>query len=103
MTERIEGAPAASITLSQLADDCGISPRHLMRSFKAATGITVGAYLTEARISRAGDLLTVSAMPIKQIAHHCGFQSAAAFSTAYKRMTGMTPAESRRSGTALNA
>ncbi len=103
VTERIEGAPAASITLSQLADDCGISPRHLMRSFKAATGITVGAYLTEARISRAGDLLTVSAMPIKQIAHHCGFQSAAAFSTAYKRMTGMTPAESRRSGTALNA
>ena len=103
VTERIEEASAAAITLGALAADCGISPRHLMRSFKAATGMTVGDYMTGTRIRRAGDLLGGSSMPIKQIAHRCGFQSAAAFSTAYKRLTGMTPAASRRSGGPLDS
>lgn len=102
VTERIEEAPAATITLGELAADCGISPRHLMRSFKAATGVTVGDFMTEARIRQAVRLLAGSSMPIKQIAHRCGFQSAAAFSTAFKRQTGMTPAESRRARSRLD-
>ena len=102
VTERIEEAVAESITLSDLAADCRISPRHLMRSFKAATGVSVGHYMTEARIRRAVGLLTGSSMPIKQVAHHCGFHNAAAFSTAFKRVTGTTPAASRHAGRNLD-
>lgn len=95
--ERIEEALASNITLADLAADCRISSRHLMRGFKAATGMTVGDYITETRIHRATALLTGSTIPIKQVAHQCGFQSTAAFGTAYKRITGMTPGYHRKS------
>lgn len=77
-------------TISQLATDCGISTRQLMRSFKARTGKTIGAYLSEARIRAARSALTQGEM-IKVVAAKCGFASASAFCSAFRRETGMSP------------
>ena len=53
-------------------------------------------YLWECRMQKAGDLLTQSRKGIKQIARQVGYSTAAAFSNAFKRWSGTSPAAYRR-------
>jgi len=78
-------------TIPELAAECGMSPRHLIRTFKNTLGMTLSDYIAAAQIERAKDQLKQGDMLIKVIAHSCGFQSAAAFSAAFRQATGMTP------------
>ena len=84
-----------TLTIPELAAECGMSPRHLIRTFKNTLGITLSEYIAGARIERAKNLLKQRDSLIKVIAFRCGFQSAAAFSAAFRHATGMTPKEFR--------
>jgi AraC family transcriptional regulator len=90
---RSEAPPPA---LSELAELCGITPRHLMRTFKNSTGQTVGSFITVDRIDKAKNLLANSRTPIKQVSHRLGFQSSASFSVAFRRATGLSPKRFRQ-------
>ena len=85
-----------SPTTADLADLCGVSPRHLMRVFKATTGQTLGAHIEQMRVGKAKTLLSASDLPIKEIAFRLGFATPANFSTAFKRAIGLTPMAYRR-------
>jgi AraC family transcriptional regulator len=91
LRERIETGLERPLTIAELAAECGMSPRHLIRTFKNTVGVTLSDYIGAARIDRAKDQLKSGDMLIKVIAHRCGFQSAAAFSAAFRHSTGMTP------------
>jgi AraC family transcriptional regulator len=97
---RIEDAigDAAGVmpSIAALAAECGVSPRHLMRLFKASAGVTLGDYVAETRIRRAKALLGGSRPLIKEAAYLCGFKTAAAFSAAFRRATGRTPRQFRQ-------
>jgi AraC family transcriptional regulator len=96
---RIEDAvadAAATPSIAALAADCGVSPRHLMRLFKASAGITLGDYVADIRIQRAKTLLAGSRPLIKEAAYQCGFKTPAAFSAAFRRATGRTPRQFRQ-------
>ncbi|MGI4801779.1 MAG: helix-turn-helix domain-containing protein [Janthinobacterium lividum] len=93
--ERIEAELAGPLSISGLAADCGLSPRHLIRTFKTSEGVTLGDYIARARIDRARQLLGDRDIMMKQIAGECGFASAAAFSAAFRRAIGCTPREFR--------
>ena len=86
---------ANSLSIAGLAAECGISPRHLMRTFKASEGTTISDYIGLVRIAHAKARLSDSGDMIKLIAHECGFGSVAAFSAAFRKATGGSPREYR--------
>jgi AraC family transcriptional regulator len=95
LRERIESAPDEPIAVADLAALCGMSPRHLIRTFKKTTGTTLGQFIADVRINHAKRELEKSDVRIKSVANCCGFQSAAAFSASFRRATGLTPKQYR--------
>jgi LacI family transcriptional regulator len=65
--------------------------------FKAIVGHTIGAEIQRVRIRCARQLLTETDLPIKQIAHRAGFHYVEYMTRLFRRLTGQTPAECRRS------
>lgn len=91
LKDRIEADLSETLSIADLADECGLSARHLMRTFKNTVGTTISHYIADARITRAKrELLGPDAL-IKVVAGNCGFQSAAAFSAAFRKATGLSP------------
>lgn len=87
--ERLD-APGTGPTIAELAAECGLSIRQLMRGFQASRGVSLGAYIREHRFERAKRLLACD-VNIKQVAIELGFASASSFSYAFRRSTGCTP------------
>ena len=78
-------------SVAELALECGLSTRHFFRMFRATTGTTLTEFAAERRLARAKTMLTAPKPPIKAIAWACGFETAAAFSAAFRRATGTSP------------
>jgi AraC family transcriptional regulator len=102
--ERIAGSLEAGYpALPELAQLCGISLSHLMRTFKASTGWPIHKYIAEERLRAAKDLLAGGKLDAKEISARLGFRNPAYFATAFRRMTGKTPTEFRREAQAARA
>ncbi len=85
---------ASPPTLSELAALCHVSVRQLMRSFRAAHGVAIGAYIARRRIEAAKELL-LGGDSIQVISAKMNFGSPSAFAYAFRRATGLTPKEYR--------
>lgn len=94
--ERIERQGALP-TIAELATECGLSTRHFFRLFRQSTGSSLVDYAARRRIEQAKALLCEDGLVIKQIAYCCGFKTAAAFSCAFRRETGLSPRAFRMS------
>lgn len=101
VTDYIASSLDRSPTIAELAEACGVSAGHLMRSFRQATGETIHGHVQRVRIERAQTLLAQSDHSIKEIAHLLGFGSASSFSVAFKRLHGLSPSDLRRTGSAI--
>jgi len=86
-----------ALRLEQLVEVSRVSKRSLIRHFKNTTGVSPMHYLQKVRISKARDMLRTQDRSITQIAMDVGFNDAAYFSLVFRRQTGMTPSEYRRS------
>ncbi|MGC1498012.1 MAG: AraC family transcriptional regulator [Sulfitobacter sp.] len=84
------GAPMA-----EYAADLGVTPTHLTRAIKAATGKTAADLLTERILYAARVLLAETKEPAQDIARHLGFGSAAYFTRFMQQHTGRTPSKLR--------
>ena len=82
--------------LVELAAICRVSPRHLTRMFRNATGETAASYVARAQLRRAREMLSRSDRPIKQISFDLGFAGAASFSRSFRAGTGKSPNQFRR-------
>ena len=65
------------------------------KTFKEYTGFSPARFINEVRMSKAKELLTNTAMSIKEVAYNVGFNNHDYFFTAFRHRTGMTPAEYR--------
>lgn len=83
--------PARRWTLQELAGRACMSRSAFAMKFKATVGETPMDYLTRWRMLLAADRLANSNDPISTIALSLGYESDAAFSTAFKREMGCAP------------
>lgn len=83
--------------LTDLADVAGVTPQHLCRIFKAAMNMRPNEYLVKKRVREAKRMMLRTEKQISEIASECGFPNAGYFSTVFKKLEGMTPAEYRSS------
>ncbi len=80
------------ISLSSLADALDVSPYHLLRLFKQATGFTPHQYLLSCRVKQAQDLLLHSHFSISEIALLTGFADQSHLTRSFKQLLNTTPA-----------
>lgn len=86
----------AGLSLGELADAACLSPWHLHRRFKRATGLTPQQYIRRERIARAKRLLDDTELTAAAVAKECGIPSASRFIALFRQEAGCTPAEYRR-------
>lgn len=85
------------VPLADVAAVADLSPHHFCRAFKQTTGLSPNAWLTARRMERAQALMAAHPkLGLTEIALCVGYQSQAAFGTAFKRVCGATPSQWRR-------
>ena len=82
-------------TMADYATDLAVTPTHLTRAVKAATGKTGSDLLTERILHEARRLLADTTEPAQRIASYLGIGSAAYFTRFIQHHTGATPSKSR--------
>jgi AraC family transcriptional regulator len=86
------------LSIEQLSAVAAFSKFHFHRQFSAAFGISVFSYVQLCRLKRAAHHLAFRpAMSVIQIAIAHGYDEPESFSRAFKRHTGQTPTEFRKS------
>ncbi|XNL81020.1 helix-turn-helix domain-containing protein [Actinomadura madurae] len=85
----------SALPVSALARRAHMSRRNYDRRFREITGCAPAQWLAHQRVIRAQQLLETSDLPVDQVARRCGFPSAAALRTHFRRSAGVTPTEYR--------
>jgi AraC family transcriptional regulator len=88
-------------SLTELAELCNLSVRHLTRAFRASRGRSIGSYVAEHRIDLAKRLLATG-MCIKSVAYSTGFTAPSNFAAAFARATGETPRQYKQRASRKN-
>lgn len=86
---------AQPITLHDLAAVAGLSPNHLLRTFKQVFQQTPHQYLITQRLTHAQTLLRYSDHAITDICCDVGFRSLGTFSWLFRRRFGLSPTSYR--------
>jgi len=86
---------SSDISLSELAEQFGLSQRSFTRRFKMATGIRATEYWQQLRIETAKDLLASSNLSIQEIAYHVGYQDQGHLTRLFKQNLSLTPKDYR--------
>ena len=83
------------ISPEEIASRLCLSYSSFRKTFKEYTGFSPARYINEVRMSKAKELLTNTSMSIKEVAFHVGYNNHDYFFTAFRHVTGRTPAEYR--------
>jgi AraC family transcriptional regulator len=92
VAEYIRAHLADVITLDNLAGAVSLSPYHFARSFRATTGMTPHAFVTEHRLMVARDRLLRGDASVTTIALSVGFSNISHFRRLFRRRYGLAPA-----------
>jgi AraC-like DNA-binding protein len=95
-TSLVEAEYRSGQSINEYASKLGVTPTHLTRSCKQACGRPASAILADRVHFEARKLLRETQRPVKDIASALGFSSAAYFTRAFQKHTGLTPSAFRR-------
>jgi len=87
--------PAERANLSDLARLAALSPRHLTRMFRQATGVSVQEFTTRLRLELARGLLHDPRLTVDGVAARCGFGSARQLRRLWREVYGTSPGTER--------
>ncbi|MEN2774792.1 response regulator [Acetivibrio clariflavus] len=85
------------IDLDNIAEELGITKVYFCYLFKKEMGTNFISYLNNYRIDKAKKLLKCTDLRIGEIANSVGFESSQYFSLLFKKITGETPGDFRKS------
>ena len=87
-------AERAAYCVSALAEDCGVTERHLRRYLRLRFGESPRDWLAEVRLARGAALLRQAAF-VKEAAAEAGFNSPAHFTRRFTQRYGVPPSAFR--------
>ena len=82
---------SGNLSVSELAELCGVSPEYFRLLFKKSFGISPVKYINNLKISRAKELLASGMYSVATAAEMSGFPDMSYFSREFKKITGMPP------------
>ena len=85
------------LSLVSVSTEISVSPNYLSALLKKDTGETFKELLTKKRIETAKELLMDTSMKVREISEKCGYNDQHYFSYCFKKYTGMSPNNCRRS------
>ena len=95
MREYIHAHLAEDLSVDELAAAVALPVDRFARTFRTATGRAPYAFVLEQRVTRARSLLRTT-LSLAEVAHTVGFSSQSHFTTAFRKLTGLTPDAYRR-------
>ena len=96
MLEQAARSGSGETALPRIAEQLGVTDRHLRRIFMQAHGVSPIDYLTTQRLLLAKQLLTDTALPVTQVALASGFASVRRFNAAFAERYGLNPTTLRK-------
>lgn len=86
------------IDMANLAGMAYMSRAKFFAKFKEIFGETPARFIAGMRIEKAKELLNHQGMAVSDVAYQSGFENLSHFTTAFKKETGCTPSQFRKSG-----
>jgi YesN/AraC family two-component response regulator len=93
----IKKTPLSEVTLHDAAENVHVNSSYLSQLFKQQLNKKFVDYLTEQRIEEGKRLLLHTTLRMSEIAERVGYSDLAYFSNNFKKITGSTPSEFRKS------
>ncbi|ORM63375.1 AraC family transcriptional regulator [Pantoea rodasii] len=84
------------LTLETVSRRAGYSQWHLQRMFRSHTGIALGSYIRERKLTASAIALMNGNMPLLEIAIKYGFESQQTWCRTFRRMYDLPPGAFRR-------
>ncbi|MEK4517794.1 AraC family transcriptional regulator [Paenibacillus sp. FSL H8-0122] len=92
----MNGRLGSNLTLPELAKQVGVSKQHLIYIFNAETGVSPIGYFLRLKIQRAGHLLDLTELSIKEVGSAIGINDPYYFSRLFKKISGFSPSSYRK-------
>ena len=86
-----------SIKMEDLTEICHLSKDHFIRLFKKEMEVTPVQYINQTKIKRAQLMLITENSSVKNIAYALSFENVYYFNRLFKKITGLTPVEYKKS------
>lgn len=83
------------ISVEDIAQNCGLNRSYFGKIFREMVGDTPQAFLLHYRMTKAAELLKLTALPIGDISKAVGYENPLHFSRAFKNIYGISPREWR--------
>lgn len=87
---------AEQMAVEGLAEVAGLPLRQFERLIRRTFGLPTKQYITQVRVTAAGELLKTTKLALAEIATRCGWYDQSAFSKQFTKIVGVTPGEYRR-------
>ena len=98
LTKRyIDESIYSNTTLEDIANMLNLSKAHIIREFSKNYGISPYNYLIEQKIAAAKKMLILHNMNVNEISSQLGFEDSNYFSKLFKKKTGVSPLQYRKS------
>lgn len=86
-----------SLSLNWVADELKMSTYHISRVYRGLTLTNIVDQINHVRLEKAKELLVHTDAPIAEISEQTGYTSTSYFHRIFKKVTGVTPSEFRKS------
>lgn len=88
---------AEPISTRSIAQEFGYNPVYLERLFQKSMGNSITGYINQTRIDASRNLLLNSIRSLDSISATCGFSDTKYYMRVFKKLTGMTPTQYKKS------